>query len=62
MSQYHPTAAVAQHPVLNRSLYKEEYDEVVKEMELLGFRNGWVQDMDSNVNYRPDFGKENPFE
>jgi len=62
MSQYHPTTLAEQHPVLNRSLYKEEYDEVVEEMERLGFRNGWVQDMDSNVNYRPDFGKENPFE
>jgi putative pyruvate formate lyase activating enzyme len=62
MSQYHPTSAVADHPDLNRSLYKAEYDDVVAEMERLGFRNGWVQDMDSNVNYRPDFGKENPFE
>lgn len=62
MSQYHPTSAVADHPVLSRSLYNEEYEEVVKEMESLGFRNGWVQDMDSNVNYRPDFRKENPFE
>ena len=62
MSQYHPTSAVAEHPDLSRSLYKEEYDEVVKEMENLGFRNGWVQDMDSNLNYRPDFRKENPFE
>jgi len=62
MSQYHPTNAVAHHPILNRSLYKEEYEEVVREMEHLGFRNGWVQDMDSSANYRPDFGKENPFE
>lgn len=62
MSQYHPTTAVADHPVLNRSLYKSEYDEVVSEMERLGFRNGWVQDMDSNDNYRPDFGKDHPFE
>jgi hypothetical protein len=31
-------------------------------MEALGFRNGWVQDMDSNVNYIPDFSRENPFE
>jgi hypothetical protein len=31
-------------------------------MEALGFRNGWVQDMDSNVNYWPDFSRENPFE
>jgi putative pyruvate formate lyase activating enzyme len=61
MSQYHPTSQVISHPVLNRSLYKAEYEEVVKEMENLGFRNGWIQDMDSNVTYRPDFRKENPF-
>jgi putative pyruvate formate lyase activating enzyme len=62
MSQYHPVSSVLRHPVLNRSLYREEYESVVKEMESLGFRNGWVQDMESNVNYRPDFSKENPFE
>lgn len=62
MSQYHPTYLVNAHPVLNRTLYKEEYEAVVEEMNKLGFRNGWVQDMDSNVNYRPDFRRENPFE
>jgi len=62
MSQYHPTYNVRNHPVLNRSLYKAEYEAVVDEMEKLDFRNGWVQDMDSNKNYRPDFRRENPFE
>ena len=62
MSQYHPTPLVRHHLILNRPLYKAEYEEVVDTMESLGFRNGWVQDMDSNVNYRPDFSKENPFE
>ncbi|MBA4323425.1 MAG: radical SAM protein [Odoribacter sp.] len=62
MSQYHPTQNVKNHPVLDRTLYKEEYESVVKEMERLGFRNGWVQDMDSFENYRPDFSKEHPFE
>jgi putative pyruvate formate lyase activating enzyme len=62
MAQYYPTDNVRHHPVLNRSLYKTEYDSVVETMEALGFRNGWVQEMDSNVNYRPDFSKENPFE
>ena len=61
MSQYHPTSAVRNHPVLFRSLYKEEYEAVVGEMEKLGFRNGWVQDMDSFENYRPDFNKGHPF-
>jgi putative pyruvate formate lyase activating enzyme len=62
MSQYHPTPQVRHHTVLNRTLYKAEYEDVVKTMESLGFRNGWVQDMDSNINYRPDFSKRNPFE
>jgi len=62
MSQYHPTAQVTSHQLLNRSLYKSEYDSVVEEMERLGFRNGWIQEMESSVNYRPDFRKENPFE
>lgn len=62
MSQYQPTSVVRNHPVLNRSLYKAEYEAVVEEMENLGFRNGWVQDMDSFQNYKPDFSKEHPFE
>jgi putative pyruvate formate lyase activating enzyme len=62
MSQYHPVGRVKNHPVLNRSLYKEEYDSVVATMEELGFRNGWVQEMDSQLNYRPDFSRNQPFE
>jgi putative pyruvate formate lyase activating enzyme len=62
MSQYHPTPVTGNHSDLSRSLYISEYEEVAKEMERLGFRNGWLQDMDSNINYRPDFSRENPFE
>ena len=62
MSQYHPTPFVKSHPFLGRSLYKTEYEIVVEAMENLGFRNGWIQDIDSYRNYRPDFSKENPFE
>ena len=62
MSQYHPTPSVKELKDINRSLYSDEYDSVAREMERLGFRNGWLQDMDSNLNYRPDFSKENPFE
>ncbi len=62
MSQYHPTPYVSSHPDLKRILYKKEYEAVVETMEDLGFRNGWVQDMESCRNYRPDFRKEHPFE
>ena len=62
MSQYHPTVQVRNHPVLDRPISKDEYDTVVDAMERLGFRNGWVQAMDSNVNYLPDFSRAHPFE
>ncbi len=62
MSQYHPTEYVVNHPILGRTLYENEYREVVDFMESLGFRNGWIQEMDSYRNYKPDFKKENPFE
>jgi len=62
MSQYHPTRDVRDHPDLKRILYKAEYDSAVEAMEDLGFRNGWVQDMDSFQNYNPDFSREHPFE
>ncbi len=57
MSQYHPITFVKNHSDLNRVLYKSEYESVVKTMEGLGFRNGWIQDQESYRNYRPDFRK-----
>lgn len=62
MSQYHPAHLAGEDKTLNRSLYAGEYGEVVKHMHNLGFRNGWIQDMDSFRNYLPDFSKEHPFE
>jgi putative pyruvate formate lyase activating enzyme len=62
MSQYHPTQYVSNHFDLKRVLYKAEYETVVETMEDLGFRNGWIQDMESTQNYRPDFRKKHPFE
>jgi putative pyruvate formate lyase activating enzyme len=62
MSQYHPVPLVRSHPVINRTLNKSEYQAVVETMQKLGFRNGWIQDMDSYRNYTPDFSKEHPFE
>ncbi len=62
MSQYHPTENVRKYHGLNRNIYREEYESVVETMEELGFRNVWVQNMDSHMNYRPDFSREHPFE
>lgn len=62
MSQYHPIGQVKDHPVLHRSLYADEYESVKEEMHRLGFRNGYVQDMESFQNYLPDFSRQHPFE
>lgn len=62
MSQYHPTFAVNDEPPLNRTLYRDEYFRVVDEFYRLGFRNGFIQDLESYESYRPDFDREHPFE
>lgn len=62
MSQYYPTQPVAGHLMLNRQVTMDEYQEVVEEMENLGIYRGWVQEMESRDNYRPDFEQEDPFE
>lgn len=62
MSQYGPNPLVCDHPVLSRYLTTAEYDEVVAHLEMLGFENGWVQEMSSHAHYRPDFNLDHPFE
>jgi putative pyruvate formate lyase activating enzyme len=61
MAQYWPTTAVINHPTLNRKLTSEEYEIVKAELENLGFYKGWMQDIESNDHYLPDFDKEKPF-
>ncbi len=62
MSQYYPTQEVMNHPIIGRSISKEEYETVVSEMEKLGLHRGWLQEYESNTHYKPDFFKAHPFE
>jgi putative pyruvate formate lyase activating enzyme len=62
MAQYHPTSIIKGHSSLDRTLYREEYERVKEELEILGFRKGYIQELDSAASYRPDFRKEHPFE
>ena len=61
MAQYFPTPAMKHHATLNRTLTAEEYETVKNELEYLGFYKGWVQELESNENYRPDFELGKPF-
>ncbi len=61
MAQYYPTSKVSAHPELGKSLTQEEYDEVLEEFHRLGFYRGWVQELESQVCYRPDFERADVF-
>ncbi len=62
MAQYRPIAAVARHPQLGRRLSGDEYEVVLREMEELGFCEGFVQELESADCYWPDFSRPEPFE
>lgn len=62
MAQYHPMADAVGHKSLGRTITETEYREVCEEMEMLGFENGWIQELESNKEYIPDFNQIHPFE
>lgn len=62
MSQYYPTTEVKDHKTLNRTITENEYDYVKNCFYNCGFSKGWIQNLDSNITYRPDFKDENPFQ
>jgi putative pyruvate formate lyase activating enzyme len=61
MAQYHPPEGIVCPPPLNRRLTSEEYESIIEEMESLGFCNGWIQELDSSLDYNPDFCRDHPF-
>jgi putative pyruvate formate lyase activating enzyme len=61
MAQYYPVLAVKQHAELGRQITEDEYQAVKTELDSLGFYKGWIQELESSGNYRPDFESDNPF-
>lgn len=56
MSQYVPCYKALTHKYINRKLKKLEYRIVLKEIEKLGFTNGFIQDFESADScYTPNF-------
>jgi putative pyruvate formate lyase activating enzyme len=63
MAQYYPTHHAGRFPALSRKIIREEYTEVTALLEKLGMENGWIQELSSPDNYRPDFEREDhPFQ
>lgn len=56
MSQYTPCYKALKHKKLKRKLKRKEYDEVLKKVVELDFKNGFAQDLESSsTKFIPDF-------
>jgi putative pyruvate formate lyase activating enzyme len=62
MSQYSPQYKACGIPELNRTLTAEEYDEITDYALELGLENAFIQTLESQETYLPDFEREAPFE
>ena len=59
MAQFYPVPE-CDHPLLQRPVFRGEYERVCRLFESLHLE-GWVQEMEAEATYRPDFAKSNPF-
>ena len=62
MSQYSPQYKARDYPEINRTLTKDEYDEITDYALDLGLENAFIQELTSQEHYLPDFDQERPFE
>lgn len=63
MAQYFPANKASKEILLDRKIREREYEKAIGLLEKYGLNNGWIQDLDSSENYRPDFEqcRINPF-
>jgi putative pyruvate formate lyase activating enzyme len=61
MSQYSPQYKARGIPELNRSLTAEEYDEITDYALEIGLENAFIQTLESQETYLPDFNQASPF-
>jgi putative pyruvate formate lyase activating enzyme len=62
MSQYSPQHRAADYPEINRRLTEGEYDEITEYALDLGLENAFVQELESQEHYLPDFDLADPFD
>jgi putative pyruvate formate lyase activating enzyme len=62
MSQYSPQYKACDYPEIDRTLTQDEYDQVVDLALELGLENAFVQELQSQDHYLPDFARESPFD
>ena len=60
MAQYYPPLPDLPDQ-LGRTLTPDEYQQVVDHLDHLGLHRGWVQELDAQACYRPDFTHQQAF-
>ncbi len=61
MSQYSPQYKANRYPQINRTLTQAEYDKITEYALDLGLENAFVQELESQDHYVPDFAQDRPF-
>ena len=61
MSQYYPLHEAYKVPLLRRRIRQEEYDAVADHLMIEGFRNVFIQEIESAPVFVPDFEETEPF-
>ena len=61
MSQYSPQHRAGHYPEINRTLTEKEYQQITEYALDLGLKNAFVQELESQDHYLPDFAQEKPF-
>ena len=62
MSQYSPQYKAHNFPGINRTLTEDEYDEITDYALELRLENAFIQKLESQDSYLPDFDRERPFD
>ena len=62
MSQYSPLHKACEFPEINRTLTKDEYDEMVEYAVSIGLENVFIQELQSKEEGLPDFNLKEPFQ
>lgn len=61
MSQYYPIHNAGKYPMMNRKIKHKEYDRLTDLLINEGFKNAFIQKLESAPLFVPDFKKEKPF-
>lgn len=62
MAQYSPQYRAYEYPGIDRTLTADEYDQVVDYALDLGLENAFIQELESQEHYLPDFAQASPFD